>query len=144
MDEFNNNETKQTPYWQPENGVAGNTGTGTAARMKRSDSIDATDVKEKVAELGRRTVDKIDDSRQSAAAGLDATASRLHSSGQQLSGAAHTAADKLHATADYVRQNDLKAMADDVQEIMKKYPVHSLAAAAILGFLVARGLRNIG
>jgi ElaB/YqjD/DUF883 family membrane-anchored ribosome-binding protein len=143
MDDINN-ETKPQAYWQPENGVAGNTGTGTAARMKRSDGIDATDVKEKVAELGRRTVDKIDESRQGAADGLDATASKLHSGGQQISVAAHTAADKLHATADYVRQNDLKAMAGDVQEIMRKYPVQSLAAAAILGFLVARGLRNIG
>jgi ElaB/YqjD/DUF883 family membrane-anchored ribosome-binding protein len=109
--------------------------------MKLSDK--AADVKEKVADFGRRTVDKLDDSRQSAADGLDVTASKLHSGGQQLSGAAHSAADKLHATADYVRQNDLKAMSADVQEIMKKYPVHSLAAAAILGFLVARGLRNI-
>lgn len=141
MDDINN-EKKQQPYWQPENGVAGNSGTATAARMKLSDT--AADVREKVAELGRRTVDKIDDSRQGAADGLDLTASKLHAGGEQVSGAALTAANKLHATADYVRQNDLKAMADDVQEIMRKYPVHSMAAAAILGFLVARGLRNIG
>lgn len=141
MDEFNN-ETKRDPYWQPENGVAGNAGTGTAARMKRSDS--SSDVKEKVADLGRRAFDKLDDSRQSTADGLDVTASKLHAGGEQISGATHSAADKLHATAEYVRDNDLKAMAGDVQEIMRKYPVHSLAAAAILGFLVARSLRNIG
>jgi hypothetical protein len=33
-------------------------------------------------------------------------------------------------------------MADDLQDLVKRYPGQSLAAAAILGFLVARGLRS--
>jgi len=135
MDEFNtNNPSGQTSYGQSESG------TGTAARMKISEK--AADVKEKVADLGRRAVDSIDDSRKTAAGALDRTASTLHSSGDHLSDAAHTAANKLHATADYVRQTDLKGMAADVQEVVKRYPGPSLAIAAVLGFLVARGLRS--
>jgi hypothetical protein len=112
----------------------------TAARMKLSDT--AADVKEKVADIGRRAADSIDSSRQSAAGALDGTASSLHSSADQISGAAHTAADKLQATAAYVRQTDLKGMVDDLTGVVKRYPGQSLAAAAILGFLVARGLRS--
>ena len=106
-------------------------------------------MKEKVADIGRRAADSIDSSRQSAAGALDGTASSLHSSADQISGAAHTAADKLQATAhstadrlqataDYVRQNpDLKGMVDDLTGVVKRYPGQSLAAAVILGFLVA-------
>jgi ElaB/YqjD/DUF883 family membrane-anchored ribosome-binding protein len=117
-------------------------GAGTAARMKEQISEKAADVKERVTEFGRKTADKIDDSRESAAGALEKTASSLHSGGDKLSGVAHSAADKIQATADYVRRTDLKGMAEDVQDIVKRYPGQSLAAAAILGFLVARGLRR--
>jgi hypothetical protein len=122
-----------------------------AARRKLSDT--STDVKEKVTELGRRAADSIDSSRESAAGALDGTASSLHSSADQFSSAAHTAADKLQtaahstadkvqATADYVRNTDLKGMVDDLTGIVKRYPGQALAAAAVLGFLVARGLKS--
>jgi ElaB/YqjD/DUF883 family membrane-anchored ribosome-binding protein len=124
--------------------------TGTAARMV---SDKTTELKEKAAGFGRKTAEKIDDSRESAAGALDRTASSLHASADQLSSTAHSAtdrvqatahsaADKIQATADYVRQTDLKGMVEDVQDIVKRYPVQSLAAAAVLGFLVARGLRS--
>jgi ElaB/YqjD/DUF883 family membrane-anchored ribosome-binding protein len=110
--------------------------------MKEQIAEAAADVKEKVTEFGRKTVDKIDGSRGSAAGALDKTATSMHSGGDKLSGVAHSAADKIQATADYVRRTDLKGMAEDVQDIVKRYPGQSLAAAAILGFLVARGLRR--
>jgi len=120
----------------------GTGGTGTAARMKEQISEKAADIKEKVTDFGRKAADKINHSRGSAAGTLDQTASSLHSGGDKLSGVAHSAADNIQATADYVRRTDLKGMADDVQDIVKRYPGQSLAAAAILGFLVARGLRG--
>jgi hypothetical protein len=135
MDEYNNSET----------------GAAAAARMKLSET--ATDVKEKAADMGRRAADSIDNSRESAAGALDGTASSLHSSADSMSSAAHTAADKLQtaahstadkvqATADYVRNTDLKGMVDDLTGVVKRYPGQALAAAAVLGFLVARGLRS--
>jgi ElaB/YqjD/DUF883 family membrane-anchored ribosome-binding protein len=117
-------------------------GAGTAARMKEQVSATAADAKDKVTEFSRKAADKINDSRESAAGALDKTASSLHSGGDNLSSLAHSTADKLQATADYVRRTDLKGMADDVQDIVKRYPAQSLAAAAFLGFLVARGLRG--
>jgi hypothetical protein len=131
---------------QSETGVA-------AARAKISDT--ATNIKEKIADMGRNAADSIDDSRESAAGALDGTASSLHSSADSMSSAAHTAADKLQtaahstadkvqATADYVRNTDLKGMVDDLTGVVKRYPGQSLAAALVLGFLVARGLKSNG
>jgi ElaB/YqjD/DUF883 family membrane-anchored ribosome-binding protein len=110
--------------------------------MKEQVSGTAETVKQTVTEFGRKTADKIDGSRESAAGALEQTASSLHSGSDKLSGVAHSAADKIQATADYVRTTDLKGMADDVQNLVKRYPGQSLAVAAVLGFLVARGLRS--
>lgn len=137
MDDYNK-QPGQSSYGES----TGTGATGTAARMKEQISEKAADVKEKVTDFGRKAGEKIDDSRESAAGALDQTASSLHSGSDKLSGVAHSAADKIQATADYVRRTDLKGMAEDVQNIVKRYPGQSLAAAAILGFLVARGLRS--
>jgi ElaB/YqjD/DUF883 family membrane-anchored ribosome-binding protein len=117
-------------------GDMGGTGTsgsasGTAARLKEQISDKAADVKERVTDFGRKTADKIDASRGPAADSLNRTAS-----------ASHATADKLQATADYVRDHDFKEMAEDVTELVKRYPGQSLAAAAILGFLLARVMRS--
>jgi len=56
-----------------------------------------------------------------------------------VSGLAHSAADKLTSTADYVRQNDLKSMLADV-ESRQKESGPSLLAATVVGFLVGRAL----
>jgi hypothetical protein len=92
--------------------------------------------------MGRKATNKINESRESAAGELEQTASSLHSGGEKVSSMAHSAADKVQATADYVRRTDLNGMAEDVQDLVKRYPGQSLAAAVILGFLVARGLQN--
>jgi ElaB/YqjD/DUF883 family membrane-anchored ribosome-binding protein len=122
-------------------------------RLARMVSEQVADTKEKLADLGRKTVDRIDDSREPAASALNRTASSLQAGADQLSGTAHSAVDKIHATAssaadqiqataEYVRTKDTKGMLKDVQVIVKRYPAQSLAAAAILGFLVGRGLRS--
>ena len=144
MDDYKN-PISETPYGQPEGGAA------TAARMKLSEK--AAEVKEKVADFGRKTLDNIDESRKSTAGALHQTAAKLHSGGDQLSSAAHTAADqisgvahdtadKLRTAADYIRETDLKAMGEDLKDIVKRYPGPALAAAALLGFIVARGFRR--
>jgi ElaB/YqjD/DUF883 family membrane-anchored ribosome-binding protein len=128
-------------------GDIGGTGTsgaasGTAARLKEQISEKAADVKERVSDFGRRTADKIDASRGPAADSLDRTASALHAKSDRVASAAHATADKLQATAEYVRDHDFKQMGDDVTELVKRYPGQSLAAAAILGFLLARVMRS--
>ena len=118
------------------------TASGTAARLKEQISDKAADVKERVTDFGRRTADKIDASRGPAADSLNRTASALHAKSDRVASAAHATADKLQATADYVRDHDFKEMANDVTDLVKRYPGQSLAAAAILGFLLARVMRN--
>jgi ElaB/YqjD/DUF883 family membrane-anchored ribosome-binding protein len=83
-----------------------------AAGAKKQVSETATDAKEKLTELGRD------------AAG-------------HLSEVAQSATDKVKAAADYLRQTELTAMAEDVKEIVKRYPGWSIAAAAVVGFLLA-------
>jgi ElaB/YqjD/DUF883 family membrane-anchored ribosome-binding protein len=96
--------------------------------------------------LGQGAAEKIDQKRSGAAGGLDSAASALHEKADRLPGgesvksAAHTAADALSSTADYVRENDLKSMLADVQKIVKNNPGPALLTAAALGFLVARSL----
>jgi ElaB/YqjD/DUF883 family membrane-anchored ribosome-binding protein len=141
MDNFNKESTRQQPYWNPENRAAGASSiSGTAARMKLADK--AADMKDRVTDFGRKAVDKLDDSRETTAGALDATASTLYTRGDQISGAAHSAANKIHATANYVRQTNVKGMVDDFEDILKRYPAQTLAAAAFLGFLVGRALRR--
>ena len=141
MDNFNNESNSQQPHWNPENRAAGaNSSSATAVRMKLADK--AADMKDRLTDFGRKAVDKLDDSRETAAGALDATASTLHSRGDQISGAAHSTANKIHATANYVRQTNVKGMVDDIEDILKRYPAQTLAAAAFLGFLVGRAFRR--
>jgi|HubBroStandDraft_2_1064218.scaffolds.fasta_scaffold01099_6 ElaB/YqjD/DUF883 family membrane-anchored ribosome-binding protein len=133
MDEFNR-ESASDP------GTASST--GTAARMKRNVSDKAADAKEALNDLGRKAADKFEDSRQSTASALERGASSLHSTSDQLSDFGHTAADRIQSTADYVRQTDLRGMAEDIQDVVKRYPGASLAVAAVLGFIIARSLRS--
>jgi ElaB/YqjD/DUF883 family membrane-anchored ribosome-binding protein len=89
-----------------------------AAGVKKQVLETATDAKEKLTELGRD------------AAG-------------QLSEVAQTATDKVKAATDYLRETELTAMAEDVKEIVKRYPGWSIAAAALVGFMLAHiGSRN--
>jgi ElaB/YqjD/DUF883 family membrane-anchored ribosome-binding protein len=61
----------------------------------------------------------------------------------QLSEVAQTATEKVKEAADYLRETELTAMAEDVKEIVRRYPGQSLAAAAVVGFLLAHiGSRN--
>jgi ElaB/YqjD/DUF883 family membrane-anchored ribosome-binding protein len=144
MDDYNN-PNSEAPYGQPQGSAA------TAARTKLSEK--AAEVKEKVADFGRKTVDNIDESRKSTAVALDQAVAKLHSGGEQLSEVAHTAADrissvahgsaeKLQAAADYIRETKLKDMGEDLKDVVKRHPGPSLAVAAVLGFLVARSFRR--
>lgn len=108
----------------------------------------ASKTQEKATELGRGAAAKIDEKREPAAGALDNAAATLLEKAESLPGGetvasmAHTAAGKLTATADYVRQHDVKDMMRDVEEFVKSHPGQSLIAAAAVGFLVGRAFRN--
>ena len=112
-------------------------------------SFDAVEqTKRKLNEFGATAADKLDQNRGTAAAGLEGAAETLHRKADQLPGGekvsdlARSAADKMSATADYVRRNDLGDMMEDVELMVKKNPGPALAVAAGLGFLIARAFSS--
>ena len=100
--------------------------------------------KGKAAEMGQKVADKIDENRGAAASGLETAATALREradtlpGGEKVANAAHATANAVGVAADYVRDNDLKAMVADVQTLVKNNPGPALLAAAALGFLLAR------
>jgi ElaB/YqjD/DUF883 family membrane-anchored ribosome-binding protein len=119
---------------------------GTASGNESTIADKAYRAKDKVATQGRRAVEKVEASRRPTADALERAASGLHDSAdrtsQKAAGVAHRAAEKLQATADYVRENDLRAMADDVVSVVNRYPRESVAVAVAVGFLVGRAFRS--
>jgi cation transport regulator ChaB len=125
-----------------EPGADVSTGSGAAARVKRSLTDKAQDAKGSLNDLGRKTADRIDGSRESTAKALAWTATSLHSRTDKMSQLAHSAADGIQVGADYLRERDADRIMEDMRGLVKKYPGRSLAAAAILGLLIAWGLRR--
>jgi ElaB/YqjD/DUF883 family membrane-anchored ribosome-binding protein len=108
----------------------------------------ASQARNKAADLGRGAAEKIDQNRQAAAGGLQQAASTLHQKADSLPGGprvtsfAHTAADKLEATAGYLRENDVNSMIEDLQRFIRRNPGPALLGAAAIGFLVGRALSD--
>jgi hypothetical protein len=127
-------------------------GAGSAADMASAAGEQISDVaseaKGKITGMSRTAADKIDDNRDTVAGGLETAASTLHEKAENLPGGenvtriAHSAADKLSTTADYVRQHDVNRMMADVQEMVKRNPGPALVASAVLGYLVARAFSS--
>jgi ElaB/YqjD/DUF883 family membrane-anchored ribosome-binding protein len=120
-----------------------------AARgAKESISDAAMNAKEKAEQLGRSAAKKIDESRGPAASSLESAAAALRDKAQTLPGGekiadvAHSAADKLEATADYVKRHDTKQMAADVESMVRRHPGRSLMIAAAIGFLFGRAFQK--
>jgi ElaB/YqjD/DUF883 family membrane-anchored ribosome-binding protein len=101
-------------------------------------------VTDKVTETATHVKDKVDANRSVAAQGLEQAASTIRDTANSLPGGeavtdlAHTAADKLSATAGYVRETDVNTMMTDVETLVKNNPGPALMAAAVVGFLVGR------
>src|SRR3984893_4264378 len=121
---------------------AANTETGIREQVTQR----ATQVKDKVADLGRKAGGKIDDQRVRTADTFDNTASALHEGGDRFasstSNAVHATADKIQTAADYLREHDARAMMNDFEGLVRRYPGQALAAAAVVGFLAGRALRR--
>ena len=51
---------------------------------------------------------------------------------------AHQAADKLGATADYVRENTMQDALSDLEAYVKAHPTQAILGAAVVGFCAGR------
>ena len=52
------------------------------------------------------------------------------------------AVDQFNTTAGYLREHDVKEMADDLNSWVKSHPTQALIAAAAVGFVAAAFLRR--
>ena len=119
-----------------------------ASAMIDSASDTAEKMGDKTDGLRRSAERAVESRRKAAAEGLASAAERLHRRGDDLPGGervtnlAHGTADRIEATADFLRDHDTKAMVGNVKEFVRKHPGKSLAVAAVIGFLAARALRE--
>jgi len=111
-----------------------------ASRVQKS----ASALGEKASELGRDAVEAIDARRGTAASGLEGAAAGLHRNADKLPAnvgqLAHQAADKLDATAGYVRENTMQDALADLEAYVKAHPTQALLGAAVVGFCAGRML----
>ena len=60
--------------------------------------------------------------------------------GEKVSSGARRTAEALEDAADYVRDQDVRAMLSDVRQAITRHPGAALLTAVAVGFLIARGL----
>lgn len=105
--------------------------------------------KGKLGELGKIARDKLNDNRDVAANGVERVAGCLRnradhrsadrqSMDDKLFQVAYIAANKLNATAGYMRRNDVESMIHDVEGWLRKNPGALMLMALGLGFVVGR------
>jgi ElaB/YqjD/DUF883 family membrane-anchored ribosome-binding protein len=129
-------------------GNMADTVTDTAQNVKGRVADAASTAKQKLSETASQATDKIDEKRTPAADALESAASTIHEKAENLPGGetvrtvAHSAAEKLEATADYIREHDVRTMVSDVEEIVKRNPGPSLLIAVAIGFLIGRAFRE--
>ena len=120
----------------------------TIDKVKNTVSDTAEKTQQKVEQAGRAVQEKIDDNRGPAADKLAGVASALHEKadnlpgGEKVASLAHDAADKVEATAQYVREHDVQDMMADLENFVRRHPGQSLMAAAAVGFLLGRAFRS--
>ena len=69
---------------------------------------------------------------------LEGAASRVNAGTDSLAHAGHATADRLDASATYVREHGAKAMIGDIESMIKAHPGKFLIGAVVVGFLAGR------
>ena len=120
----------------------------TLKKVKNAVSDTTGKAQEKVGEMGRAVQGKIDENRDAAADTLQTVASRLHENAESIPGGekaaslAHSTAEKVEATAQYVREHNVEDMMADLKNFVRRHPGQSLFAAAAIGFLLGRAFKS--
>jgi hypothetical protein len=103
---------------------------------------------DKVDQAGRNVRSKIDESRTPAADKLECAASALHRKAETLPGGetvarvAHRGANRMQATAEYVREHNVHDMMDDAEACVRRHSGRSLLESAVAGFFISCALRR--
>jgi hypothetical protein len=59
-----------------------------------------------------------------------------------LGAAASTVADRLEAGGRYLKEENLSGLADDLTDVIRRYPIQALLVGIGVGFLLARATRS--
>lgn len=112
------------------------------ARSKVEDL--AGKAKEKAAEVGSQATDKIDSAMVSVGMQMDNLAQKVVEKAPEgpLGDAAMNAASALERSGRYLQQADVESLRGDLEDIIRRRPLESLAVGLGIGFLIARGLRR--
>ena len=131
----------------PNNTTHGNSPTAADIKTAARDATEGARLAAaSIAGAARDAAASLDDSRSTAADGLDAAATALHDraaglpGGETVQNAVRATADRLGSSAEYVRTHDATHMMADVKSFVKGNPGPALAIAASFGFLVGRAL----
>lgn len=95
-----------------------------------------------------KVADAVEGSRDVIARRIHSAASTLHSRANWLprrykvARAAHATANAMDSAADYLRDQDVRAMMSNVRQVARRHPGATLLTAAAVGFLIARSLRR--
>lgn len=105
------------------------------------------EAKDSMEELGRAAGRKLDEMRDEAGGALHTAASSVRTTGRRglkaIDNLATGAADRLDATASYVKDHDLKGMLTGIRKFSRKHPTRSLLIAAAIGFLAGSALSRM-
>ena len=118
--------------------------TDTVSDLGRTASEFGKETKGSVDELARTAARKLDEARMEAGDSLHSAASVVREKGRRSSeaidSAANGAADRMDATATYIKDHDLKDAAMGLRRFSRKHMAGSLLAAGAVGFLVGSAL----
>ena len=102
--------------------------------------------KEQVTKVTDQATTAADAGMDKAASGLDTIAGTLRERGGSMGGGsmatiATTAADKMEAGAQVLREKDTEQLVSDLEALVRRKPVESLLVAAGIGFVLAKIVR---
>jgi ElaB/YqjD/DUF883 family membrane-anchored ribosome-binding protein len=105
----------------------------------------AGQAKDRARDLASRAGDRAEDALTSAGQGMSRAAGALRQNVPQegmLGSAAGAVADRLEAGGQYLQENSLSDMADDVAGMVRQHPLPALAIVFGVGFLLGSALRR--
>lgn len=116
-----------------------------ASNAKQKSQQAAGTAKAKADETTDQAQVKADQGMDSAASGLGQAADKLREQGAQQEGtvgtAAAKAADSLDSASGYLRDKDTDQVLNDLEALVRRKPVESLAVAAGVGFVLSKIFR---
>jgi ElaB/YqjD/DUF883 family membrane-anchored ribosome-binding protein len=104
------------------------------------------DTRAALSDMARAAEAKVDTGRMAAADQLEGAAASVRGRADDLPGGervqqfAHSAADRISDTADYLRTADTRRLKGDAETLVRENPGPVLLAAAVFGFLLGRAL----